>query len=500
MVYLPEAVTEKEVEDGGDVSKCGSRYGVCGMQGWRRNMEDSHLALPSFDREVALYGVFDGHGGRGVARYAAKRLPELLRETEAYKREDYGKALEQAFLAMDEKLREPAGRREVAELDQPDAAAKARARPIEVPRSVLKRILRREELEEAKSSSSPAPASAEAPAKEVGIAEAAEDLSTNGSVEVSAEAFAGAAAKTASAEASADASADASDKPAAEDSANVSDPPANASATAAAAGGREPRGGERYVEDDESDDEEEVALIDPARLMKDATPEAQGCTAVVVLVVLREAGGEGRRLYCANAGDSRAIMSRLGRVVALSEDQKPENPGETARIEKAGGYVQVMPGGARVQGDLNLSRAMGDLRYKKPEHLPPAEQILTVFPEVHCFPLTDEDHFLVLGCDGIWERSTSQQMIDFVHGRLSSSSSSPSPSGDEEIQLSQICGEACDRGLCESMDESVDGLGCDNMTMMIVRLSRTTIRASEKRPAEDVAAGAEGPMAKAQKV
>ena len=36
------------------------------MQGWREEMEDAHVALPDFDpeREISLFGVFDGHGGR----------------------------------------------------------------------------------------------------------------------------------------------------------------------------------------------------------------------------------------------------------------------------------------------------------------------------------------------------------------------------------------------------------------------------------------------------
>ncbi len=45
----------------------------------------------------------------------------------------------------------------------------------------------------------------------------------------------------------------------------------------------------------------------------------------------------------------------------LSKDHKPENPAEMDRITKAGGPVSF----GRVHGGLNLSRAMGDLEYKK---------------------------------------------------------------------------------------------------------------------------------------
>jgi serine/threonine protein phosphatase PrpC len=44
----------------------------------------------------------------------------------------------------------------------------------------------------------------------------------------------------------------------------------------------------------------------------------------------------------------------------LSEDHKPDNADEKARIEKAGGFVEDN----RVKGVLNLSRSLGDLEYK----------------------------------------------------------------------------------------------------------------------------------------
>lgn len=74
-----------------------------------------------------------------------------------------------------------------------------------------------------------------------------------------------------------------------------------------------------------------------------------GCTAV--MAVLR-----GNKLYVANAGDSRCVLSRKGRAVPLSADHKPEDEPERSRIERAGG---VVTGDGRVNGGLNLSRAIG---------------------------------------------------------------------------------------------------------------------------------------------
>ncbi len=48
-------------------------------------------------------------------------------------------------------------------------------------------------------------------------------------------------------------------------------------------------------------------------------------------------------------------------AVALSEDHKPENELEKKRIEAAGGTVSEN----RVNGNLNLSRSLGDFEYKQ---------------------------------------------------------------------------------------------------------------------------------------
>ncbi len=48
-------------------------------------------------------------------------------------------------------------------------------------------------------------------------------------------------------------------------------------------------------------------------------------------------------------------------AVALSEDHKPDNESERKRIEAAGGSVSEN----RVNGNLALSRALGDFEYKQ---------------------------------------------------------------------------------------------------------------------------------------
>ena len=78
-----------------------------------------------------------------------------------------------------------------------------------------------------------------------------------------------------------------------------------------------------------------------------------GCTANVVLITDKE-------IYCANAGDSRSVLSEGRKAIELSFDHKPDNEEEKKRIEKANGYVAA----GRTNGVLSLSRAMGDFDYK----------------------------------------------------------------------------------------------------------------------------------------
>ena len=54
-------------------------------------------------------------------------------------------------------------------------------------------------------------------------------------------------------------------------------------------------------------------------------------------------------------------------LVGMSIDHKPNNEGEQRRIEAAGGVVHMK----RVDGDLAVSRAIGDFTYKQNKALSP---------------------------------------------------------------------------------------------------------------------------------
>ena len=56
----------------------------------------------------------------------------------------------------------------------------------------------------------------------------------------------------------------------------------------------------------------------------------------------------------------------------------------------------------RINGNLNLSRSLGDLKYKQDKNLPRSMQIITAEPDVTQIELQPDDQFLILACDGIW--------------------------------------------------------------------------------------------------
>jgi protein phosphatase 1B len=132
-----------------------------------------------------------------------------------------------------------------------------------------------------------------------------------------------------------------------------------------------------------------------------------GSTGIAVLVTPTH-------IFCANVGDSRAILVRSRQAIGLSEDHKPYNPAEEARILAAGGTVVMR----RVNGDLAVSRALGDFVYKHVAQLPPEKQQVSPEPEVRVEVRQAGDEFIVLACDGIWDVMSNEDVGAFVHRKV----------------------------------------------------------------------------------
>jgi serine/threonine protein phosphatase PrpC len=158
-----------------------------------------------------------------------------------------------------------------------------------------------------------------------------------------------------------------------------------------------------------------------------------GTTACVVLITPDW-------VVCANAGDSRSVLSTSGNTaVPLSYDHKPDDEPEERRIRACGGYVA----GGRVEGDLAVSRGLGDYRFKNipvvmaipfsgiqvPDNFLPSEifsdnQTLNMKPcDQKVSPIPDVrfhnrnealDEFIIVACDGIWDVQTNYEAVKTV--------------------------------------------------------------------------------------
>lgn len=131
-----------------------------------------------------------------------------------------------------------------------------------------------------------------------------------------------------------------------------------------------------------------------------------------------------------NCGDSRAVLYRNSQVCFSTLDHKPCNPRERERIQNAGGSVMIQ----RVNGSLAVSRALGDYDYKCVDGKGPTEQLVS--PEPSVFEMVrapEQDQFVVLACDGIWDVMSNEELCEFVKSRLEVSD-----------DLERVCNEVVD--------------------------------------------------------
>lgn len=130
-----------------------------------------------------------------------------------------------------------------------------------------------------------------------------------------------------------------------------------------------------------------------------------GTTALTVLVL-------GRNLLVANAGDCRAVLCRKGDAVQLSQDHRPCCQMEKNRVEDLGGTIEY----GYLNGELAVTRALGDWYMKLPVG---SASPLTAEPEFQFTLLTEDDEFLIIACDGIWDVMSNQEAVSLVQKELS---------------------------------------------------------------------------------
>jgi serine/threonine protein phosphatase PrpC len=161
-------------------------------------------------------------------------------------------------------------------------------------------------------------------------------------------------------------------------------------------------------------------------LKQDFDTNFSGSTFISILI-------RGKKLWCGNIGDSRALLGRQvldnadvkknlsnrWMSIALSRDHKPNEADESGRIIANGGRVEAYQdehgnpfGPSRVWlqkqqiPGLAMSRSIGD-------RVASSVGVISE-PEVLEFDLTPDDKFIVLGSDGIFEFLTNEDVIKLV--------------------------------------------------------------------------------------
>ena len=357
-----------------------------------RRSQEDAHLVADLPEGTTVFGVFDGHGGREVSNFAKLHLAEALASQPTFS-SDLAKSLAQSFHRVDELLEDKSNLTELRALKKNPHA------PGDGPDDSA------DNSDEAGSSARRNVSMSEA----VGLFEKLVSIKRN---------------QQAAGSDSSAASGGTSGGGTATNSLTDSKAPTSSPPPAGDTGGNR------------------VCTLPPSHV--DA-----GATSIVAAL-------RGKTLYVANAGDSRAILSRRGKAIPLSTDHKPALKSEQQRIQKAGGWVTAQ---GRINGNLNLSRALGDLKYKADSSLGREEQIITAQPDVTTHSLVKGDEFMVLACDGIWDCMTNQQVVDFVRERMRSSDS----------KLSDISEAILDH--CIAKDpKTTGGIGGDNMTCIIVDL------------------------------
>lgn len=111
---------------------------------------------------------------------------------------------------------------------------------------------------------------------------------------------------------------------------------------------------------------------------------------------------------------------------------------------------------------MNLSRSLGDLEYKQNKKISQEDQMITAAPEITTTDIKDVD-FIFLGCDGVYDCLSNQEICDFINTRLKR---------NPNIKLSKILEEMLDQILAPDIYTET-GVGCDNMSSVLVVFKKT---------------------------
>mmetsp|Transcript_112676 Transcript_112676/g.291094 ORF Transcript_112676/g.291094 Transcript_112676/m.291094 type:complete len:286 (-) Transcript_112676:128-985(-) len=182
-----------------------------------------------------------------------------------------------------------------------------------------------------------------------------------------------------------------------------------------------------------------------------------GCTACCCLLQEEK---NGRQIWTAHLGDARAVLCRGGLAVRLTSmsDHKATDPVETKRVIEAGGSVF----NERVNGMLAISRAFGDHQLKAPA-LP--QDVVSHVPDITATDLTEQDMFVIVACDGLWDVMEDQESVNLVLEGIRELMSILPNTGQDQLTHRRSMAEILARMLVE---EALARGTSDNVTCLMI--------------------------------
>lgn len=178
-------------------------------------------------------------------------------------------------------------------------------------------------------------------------------------------------------------------------------------------------------------------LTGGSRDLEEAVEDEEEAPRIDAIEPSSDKGPVRRMLYTANVGDARAVLSRGGKAVRLTYDHKGSDAQEAKRITDAGGFVM----NHRVNGVLAVTRSLGDASMK---------EFVVGAPYTTETVLDDDDEFLIVACDGLWDVCEDQDAVDLIR----------------TLQDPQ---EASKRLL----DHALSNYSTDNLSIMVIRFYNT---------------------------
>ena len=200
---------------------------------------------------------------------------------------------------------------------------------------------------------------------------------------------------------------------------------------------------------------ENVAVNDFGEIM-----DSSGSCAIVVLL-------KNKTCIIANIGDSRCILFKNNKLIFSTRDHKPNSSIEKRRIELAGGsiyqsssVVSLYQNGKlieipwRVQpGRLSVSRTFGDIEAKV-EKYGGKKNVVVALPDVVEFELNEEYNFIVMGCDGIFDVLSNQEILECIRIVLKINK-------NKNKKMNELCGDFAAMIIKSALaKESFDNISC----------------------------------------